>query len=518
VFDRRRFLKSLAALGVAGATSACTPLATRPRFPADPFSLGVASGYPTPEGVVLWTRLVVDPAAPGGGLAPERIRVRWEVAADESMSDHVASGFVDADPAWAHAVHVPVRGLQPGRWYWYRFSAGDAVSPVGRTRSAPRADDPNASLRFAFASCQHYETGYYGAWRHAAADAPDLVVFLGDYIYETSVPKPLVRTHGAGEPLSLEDYRLRYAQYRGDRDLQAAHAACPWILTWDDHEVDNDYADAQPEDDMAPEQFLLRRAAAYRAYYEHMPLPASMRPDGFRMRIHTTLDWGATARFFVLDDRQYRSVQACPRPGRRGGSNIVDIAECPELGDSRRTLLGAEQERWLEAALADSRARWNVLAQQTPMAQFDQKPGPGRRAWTDGWDGYPAARKRLLGYLAERGIANPVAIGGDIHAFTASDLKVDFDDPKARVVGSEFVCTSISSMAWPQERITPFLADNPHIRLADSRARGYVRVDVRGQAVRADLRAMESVTAPDAPCATLATFVVEDGQPGLQRT
>ncbi len=515
--DRRRFLRSLAALSAVGAASACAPLAPRPQFAADPFALGVASGYPTPDGVVLWTRLVVDPATPGGGVDPVRIPVRWELARNESMSDRIAHGVVEADPDWAHSVHVEARGLQPGRWYWYRFTAGGAVSPVGRTRTAPPAGDAAVPLRFAFASCQHYEAGYYGAWRHAAADAPDLVAFLGDYIYESSGVRNPVRLHGAHEPYTLDEYRVRYARYRSDHDLQAAHAACPWILTWDDHEVDNDYADAQPEDDMPPEQFLLRRAAAYRAYYEHLPLPRSMRPDGPHMRIHTTVEWGATARFFVLDDRQYRSVQVCPRPGRRGGSNTVDVADCPDLADPRRTMLGAAQEQWLESALARSPARWNVLAQQTPLAQFDQMPGDGRRAWTDGWDGYPAARRRLLQSLAERRIANPVAIGGDVHTFTASDLKVDFDDPRSPVVASELVCTSISSLAWPQERITPFLADNPHIHLADSRARGYVRVSLDGKALRADLRAMASVTTPDAGCATLATFVVEDGRPGPRR-
>ncbi|MCU0935609.1 MAG: alkaline phosphatase D family protein, partial [Gammaproteobacteria bacterium] len=291
---------------------------------------------------------------------------------------------------------------------------------------------------------------------------------------------------------------------------------CPWILTWDDHEVDNDYAADQPEDGMPREAFLARRAAAYRAYYEHMPLPPAMRPDGPDMRIHTTLDWGRLARFAVLDDRQYRSPQACPREGRTGGSNTLDVEACEALGDPRRTLLGAEQERWLEAVLAASPARWNLLAQQTPLARFDQQPGPGRRAWTDGWDGYPAARQRLLDFLVERRIPNPVTIGGDVHAFLASDLKRDFADPDSPVVASELVATSISSRAWPQEVFTRFLPDNPHVHFGSTAHRGYVRVELTPRRLGADLRAMETVLTPEAPCRTLARFVVEDGRPGPQ--
>ncbi|MCX7962504.1 MAG: alkaline phosphatase D family protein [Burkholderiales bacterium] len=501
--SRRRFLGSLFGLAVA-------PLARALRFSADPFRLGVASGYPQPDGFVLWTRLVGDfDAVP--------VPVRWEVFADDSLRTPVAAGLAHALPEWAHSVHVEVQGLAPGRWYWYRFLAGDAQSPVGRTRTAPAADDRAPRLRLALASCQQYEQGFYVAWRHVVADAPDLVAFVGDYIYESSWGRDHVRKHDAGEPYTLAEYRARYALYKSDPDLQAAHAACPWIVTWDDHEVDNDYADDRPEDGMPREAFLARRAAAYRAYYEHMPLPSKMRPQGPDMRIYTHLDWGRLARFYVLDDRQYRSHQACPRPGRSGGSNTVNVADCRELFDPRRTMLGHAQERWLAGAFARSRARWNLIAQQTPMAQFDQLPGEGRRAWTDGWDGYPAARARLFEALLAHRVANPVVLGGDVHAFNASDLKRDFDDPASPVVASEFVCTSITSQGWPQERIAPLLADNPHIRFADSRYRGYLRLEVSPEEARADLRAVESVARADAGCFTLASFSVTDGTPGARR-
>ena len=501
MFTRRAFLKTLAALGAAHAL---------PSFAANPFSLGVASGYPSADGMVLWTRLA-------GTLEPLAVPVRWEIGADEAMKSIVASGTASADPAWAHAVHVEVQGLAPERWYWYRFMTAGAESPVGRTRTAPAAKSADARLRFAFASCQHYEQGYFGAYRHIAGDAPDLVAFLGDYIYESTWGRDHVRKHDAAEPYTLDDYRARYALYRSDPDLQSAHAACPWIVTWDDHEVDNDYADDRPEDGMERAAFLERRAAAYRAYYEHMPLPARMRPKGPDMRIHSHLDWGQLARFHILDMRQYRSWQACPRKGRRGGSNTIDIEHCERLPRPGRSMLGRAQERWLEQTLGESSARWNLLAQTTPMAQFDTKPGPGRRAWTDGWDGYPAARRRLLETIVSKKTNNPVVLGGDVHSFNVNQLKLDFDDPESPVVASEFVGTSLTSQAWSQERLNQYLPDNPHMLLVDSRYRGYARAEVTPQRMTVDLRAMQSVATRDAPCSTLASYVVENGKPGPQR-
>jgi len=505
--DRRSFLCALAAAGVSRALPGC---AQAPAPGGNPFALGVASGYPHAGGMVLWTRLM---------LGPERrdAPVRWEIASDEGMRHIVASGSATAEAAWAHSVRIEPRGLEPDRWYWYRFMAGDAVSVVGRTRTAPRPDAAPARLRFALGSCQQYEQGYYGAHRHIAADAPDLVAFVGDYIYESSWGKDHVRHHTGGEPYTLEEYRARYALYKSDPDLQASHAACPWILTWDDHEVDNDYANDRPEDGMSPADFLRRRAAAYRAFYEHQPLPERMRPDGPGMRLHTQLGWGSLGRFYLLDDRQYRSWQACVRRGRKGGSNTVDVEYCPSLEDPRRSILGPAQERWLDGAFAQSRARWNLLAQQTRMAQFDQKPGPGRRAWTDGWDGYPAARRRLLDSLVARQVANPVVLGGDVHLFNVCDLKRDFDDPASPVVASEFVGTSITSQSHSQARLERMLPDNPHMKLIEARYRGYVRFEVTEKALRADLRAMASVQTPEAACTTLASFEVVDGSAGAAR-
>ncbi len=497
--NRRAFLGSLFAIGA-------TSLLAQPRFRDNPFTLGVASGYPHPDGMVLWTRLM-------GDLGPASIPVRWEIADDEAMRTIVASGSAEAPPAWAHSVHAEVRGLAPDRWYFYRFLAGNAVSPVGRTRTAPATNAAVPRLRFAFASCQHYEQGWYTAHRHMANDDLDLVAFLGDYIYESSWGREHVRKHDAGEPYTLDEYRARYALYKSDPDLQLAHAACPWIVTWDDHEVDNDYANDRPEDGMPREPFLARRAAAYRAYYEHMPLPASMRPVGPDMRIHTALPWGRLANFFVLDGRQYRDPQVCP--GRRGGgSTVVDPEICTEIGDRGRSLLGAAQEGWLERSLADSKAGWNILAQQTLMAQLDRKLGPGRQFWTDGWNGYPAARRRLLEFVGSRKISNPVVIGGDVHMHWVADLKPDFDDDRSPVVASEFCGTSITSQGGSQKMVDALARENPHIRYGRSDHRGYVRASIAGGRFNAELIGLETVKRPDSRAEVLARFVVEDGKAG----
>jgi alkaline phosphatase D len=511
--QRRRFLQSLAALGVCAAAPARAQLNAKPRFSADPFSLGVASGYPHPGGFVLWTRLAPVPLAPGGGMAPEVVPVQWEVARDEQMHNVLASGTAYAAPEEAHSVHVEVSGLAPARPYWYRFAAGAATSPVGRTRSAPGPSARAAALRFAFVSCQHYEQGYFSAYRHIAADEPELIVHVGDYIYEASWGRELVRSHGSGEAVTLDDYRRRYALYKTDADLQSAHASTPWLVTWDDHEVGNDYANDRSQFLDAPEWFFARRAAAYKAWYEHMPVPRLMVPFGPNARIYTRSGHGSLANFYVLDDRQYRSHQVCARPGR-GGSNSVEPAQCSELADPQRTMLGAAQEQWLRAALESSRTRWHIVAQQTRMAQFDELAGPGRRAWTDSWDGYPAARKRLLEALATK--SNPVVIGGDIHAFNVNQLKLDYEDAASPVVAAEFVGTSVTSQAWAQERVDALRPDNPHVLFADTRYRGYVRMDLTAQRLLAELRGLDSVQTRDSKCRTIASFVVEDGVRGTR--
>ncbi len=508
--DRRRFLAAWSVLALAGC--APRPLAKLGES-RSPFTLGVASGYPAADGCVLWTRLAPAPLAAGGGLPAAPVEVRWEVAEDERFDRVVRRGTALADPAWAHSVHVEVTGLQPSRVYWYRFIALGHASPTGRTRTAPRPDDANPRLRFAFASCQNWEHGYFAAYRHMAAEDLDLVVHLGDYIYEYSNPLTAVRSLHAGEPVTLDGYRSFYALYRSDQDLQAAHAAFPWLVIWDDHEVDNDYANDQSQDLDPPEAFLARRAAAYQAYYEHMPLPSWARPRGPAMQLYASARYGSLAEFFLLDGRQYRDPQACPRPGRGGGRFIEG---CDERLDPGRTMLGAAQQRWLLESLARHDTRWNLIAQQTLMAQADRKPGPARVFRTDGWDGYAAERRRILETVRERRVSNPVVIGGDIHAFVVADLKTDFDAPGSPTVASEFVTTSISSRSYPQERIDAILPENPHLRLYRTPWRGYTTIELTPLRATARLMALDNVEDPASGIRPLASFVVEDGRAGAQ--
>ena len=366
----------------------------------------------------------------------------------------------------------------------------------------------------AVAFCQQFEQGWYAAYRHMLADELDLIVHLGDYIYESSWGLNHVRKHESGEPVTLDDYRARFARYRSDPDLQAAHAHCPWVSVWDDHEVENDYADDRSENDDTSDWFLARRAAAYKAYYEHMPMPRSMAPLGPSMRIYARLPYGTLANLFLLDDRQYRSDQPCPPPGRSGASFIEG---CKARLDPKATLLGSTQERWIEAGLDQSTARWNMIGQQTLMAEADALAGQGERFYSDGWDGYPAARKRLLEFVGKRKPGNPVVLSGDVHSFWVSDLKPDYEAAKSPVVASELVGTSISSQPPPAERMEVAKAEGPHIHFASGASRGYLRVEVRPERLTADLRALADVTDPKTSCETMATFVVDDGRPGPQR-
>jgi alkaline phosphatase D len=479
----------------------------RPRFPAYPFTLGVASGSPTATGVVLWTRLAPEPLA-GGGVTDEAVAVSWEVADDEAFGSVVQSGTIEALAGRGHSVHVEAEGLAADRVYWYRFMAGDDVSPVGRTRTTPAAEAQR--LRFGLASCQQYEQGYFSAYRHLLAEDVDLMVHVGDYIYESSWGSDLVRSHSGGEPRTLAEYRNRHAQYKTDADMQQMHAAVPWLVTWDDHEVDNDYA-ADRSEDLDPD-FLRRRAAAYQAYFEHMPLRESARPRGPDMRLHHRCDWGTLARLHLLDGRQHRSWQACPRPGR-GGSNNVDES-CTERLDAERTMLGAEQERWLEDGLGEAADRWNVVAEATLVARAAAPAEGGDRFWTDAWDGYPAARDRLLRFLDANDVRSCLMVSGDAHTNFVADLKLDFEDPDAPAVATEVCGTSITSQGRSQSQTDAIRENNPHIHLADSSRRGYVVFDLDGERCRARLRVLDTVKVRESQVSTLAEVEVLAGRPG----
>ncbi len=456
--------------------------------------------------MVLWTRLL-------GADLPDQVAVTWEVSRNEAFTQIVVNGTETAERAGAHSVHAEPAGLEPGRWYWYRFRALGQQSMAGRTRTAPAAGDA-ARLDFVIASCQRWDVGYYAAWRHAASQDIDLVMFLGDYIYESASPPDALRRHDSPEARTLDTYRARYAQYKSDPALQAAHAHCPWLMVWDDHEVDNDYANLQGQN-LQP-AFAAQRAAAYQAYWEHMPFPKSARPSGPDMRIVGRLDWGTLARIHLLDDRQYRDVQVCPRPGK-GGSNTVALKDCPALLDPARTLLGSAQERWLAEGW-DSGRPWNLVAQQTLMARFSwTDPAAGLTAWTDGWDGYAPARNRLLGVVAQRKLPGVVVLGGDVHASYVADLKADYDDAKAPVIASEFCGTSITSTSLPQERLDAALRFNPHIRYGRADRRGYVRFALDAQRLRADFQLLDDARDAASGIASGARFVVDAAKPGAER-
>jgi alkaline phosphatase D len=505
----RRHLLLLGAAGAAGA-SGCGPAIVRHTGADVPrFDMGVASGQPHAAGMVLWTRLT-------GTDLPEQVPVQWELAEDEAFRNVVARGTETAVAADAHSVHAEPVGLKPAREYWYRFTALGQRSGAGRTRTAP---EPGADVKrfdFLIASCQRWDVGHYAAWRDAATLPLDAVLFLGDYIYEYAAPPGAVRpTHTLGKVRTLADYRNRYALHKSDPHLQAAHAAAPWLLVWDDHEVDNDYAALQGQD-LQP-NFAAQRAAAYRAYWEHMPLPKVARPVNGEMRIYGSLDWGRLARILLLDDRQYRDVQVCPKPGK-GGSNTVRASACPDLADPRRSLLGRAQEDWLARRWSTDRP-WNLLAQQTLMARFNwRSPADGGpEHWTDGWDGYAPARQRLLDVVAQKQLPGAVVLGGDVHANYVASLKADFDRPDSAVVASEFCGTSISSLGLPQERLNAALPLNPHVLHGRSDERGCIRFTLQAQQLQAELRVVADARQPDSAVQAGARFVVEAGRPGPVR-
>lgn len=512
--DRRRLLWRAAALAGASLTPAVlAPRAFGKAGQDDPFTLGVASGEPTPDGVVIWTRLAPRPLDPAGGMAPESVKVRWEVAEDSGFRTLAARGETLAGPAAGHAVHVEVSGLRPGREYWYRFMTAAGASPIGRTVTAPPVGADVEMLKLAFGSCQKYEAGFYGAYRHMAEDRPDLVLFLGDYIYEKGPnPKNAVRLHKNPEPFDIDGYRVRYATYKTDPLLQAAHQVAPWMVIWDDHEVDNDYGDDISEkfntefaDGAAG--FLRRRAAAYQAYYEHMPLRRRSKPVGPDMLLYRTLDWGRLAQFQFLDDRQYRSARACMNGP--GDSNL--ILDCDARRDPARSLLGQTQEAWLMDALSGSKAKWNMLAQQTlfaPMARKDVTTEEPVRFSVDGWDGAPATRDRIVQRWRDATVSNPVVLGGDIHTFAAADVG---DASGEAVVAPAFVGGSISSLGAATEQSMRFVAANPHIKLYDGTVRGYGRVDIGRKETRVVFRAMRNALDENTAAYTRAEYVVEDG-------
>ena len=416
-------------------------------------------------------------------------------------------GTAVARPELGHSVHVEVSGLQPAREYYYRFRAGGEISQVGRTRTAPAANASVDRLRFAVCGCSHYEQGFFTAYRHIAEEAFDFVFHTGDYIYEgrANAGQNLdrVRQHRGQEIYTLVDYRNRYALYKSDPDLIRAHLSAPFIVTWDDHEVENNYAGEVDERNTPPEVFLLRRAAAYQAYYEHMPLRRAQWPTAAAMRLYRRLHFGNLVDFSVLDTRQYRSDQACGDLAR---------TNCGAALDEPRTMLGAEQEQWLFDNLASASARWTVLGQQVVLTRQDRiRADPQGQFGMDRWDGYPAARRRLVQRIVDTRAANPVILSGDIHQHFAAEVGVDPDRPDSPAVGVEFTNTSISAGGDGIDTAPAWgLAgrDNPHVKFHSAR-RGYIAMTCTAAQMRADFKVLDRVSQPNLPVRTAGSLVVE---------
>jgi len=503
--SRRTFV--LAGLATAGYGTG--PLQSAQASVRYPFRLGVASGEPDSHSVVLWTKLAPSPLDVDGrgGMGNADVVVDWQVSSTHTFGKLAASGSVTARPANAHAVHVVAGGLDADADYHYRFRARGQLSPTGRTRTAPPAGSFGRTLTMAFASCANYQQGYFTAYRRMAEDHPDLILHLGDYIYDGAGNPAELRTHVGNEIVSLADYRRRYAQYKTDPDLQAAHAAAPWLVVPDDHEVENNYAGMVRSDDspvLTAAQWIARRTAAYRAYYENMPLRPANASHGNGIRLYRRVRWGRLATFHMLDTRQFRDDQAC------GDAYKV----CADADLPSRSITGAAQEAWLLDGLAQRLGTWDILGQQVFFARQYDATGAGNM---DAWDGYRASRARIQRGWVKRGVRNPLVLTGDVHQSWGNDLKADYAKPGSATIGTELVCTSITSNGdGTPDPTVPNQADNPHLKFYSDR-RGYVRTTISRAHVRADFRAVARVTVRGAPVTTVGSFIIADGRPGLHR-
>jgi alkaline phosphatase D len=502
--NRRHLLKSAGLLTLGYPLLRLSAIQSSPQFSSDPFAAGVASGDPTRNGIVLWTRLIPDANA-SRDWQRSAVEVDWEIAADEGMKRVVRRGSVMATPKFGHSVHVDATGLDANRWYWYRFNAGSASSPIGRTKTAPSSATDR--IRFAFASCQNYSAGHYTAYQNMVREDIDAIVFLGDYIYEAD--NPGVRRTGLPESTTLDTYRARYAAYRTDMNLREAHRLFPWIMTWDDHDVQDNYAGLISSDAQPREKFEKRRAAAYQAYYEWLPMPKAVVPSGAYSHLYRSLSFGPLANFVVLDGRQYRDDQPC------GDGNKAPCADF----FSERTMLGAAQEQWLERELRASRSQWNILANQVVMAIIDRATGPEKNYHMDAWAGYETAQRRIMSQLQSTKVRNPIVLSGDIHSNWVCDLNVDYRKEGSPVVATELVGTSISSGGDGSDLTTSIaatLAANPQVKFYNNQ-RGYVKCEVTSKSLTADYRVVEKVSVPESPISTRASFIVENGRAGAHK-
>jgi alkaline phosphatase D len=491
--SRRDFLAlGASAVAVAPLARAVPVRSPRAPEPSSPFALGVTAGDPDETSAVLWTRLAGPLSGPdSSAVLADEVTVAWELADDAGFATVVDSGEMVALAAEGHSVHAVVELDGPR---FYRFRAGDWTSPVGAVWPAPAASASTvpSELRIAAASCQHFETGFYAAHRDIAGWAPDLVLFLGDFIYEYGgrpVGGEVVRSMTGDEVQSIDDYRARYAQYLGDADLQASRAACPWVVIWDDHEVENNYAGVAPEHIADMPTFAARRLVAYQAWWEHMPVRMT-RPESIDdITIYRTIGWGGLADLIMLDGRKYRTNQAC--------NDVVLSLDppCPVAAEPARTMLGADQEQWLADQLAATTAIWPVIGQQTVLSDVRLN---GAVLNYDQWDGYGPARDRLL--ESARVAPRTIVLTGDIHLAGVGLLPG---------VGIEFVTTSISSGGLVPADLEDVVGTIGDIRAVELAHRGYTRHVVTPETWTAEFRIVDDAADPASTVSTWRTYVVD---------
>jgi alkaline phosphatase D len=527
--DRRSFLAGLAAAGTAACASDATTesaggAATGPVGAAEPaaaplppgvFGLGVASGDPLDDRVILWTRLASEPLAADGGAPAGPVEVAYDVSTDPTFSALVASGLTSATPELGHSVHVDVTGLQPDTVYFYRFRTADQTSPAGRTRTFPRADADPGRFRFVFASCQDLQWGRFPVWGRAAEeDDLDAIVFLGDYIYELNLgdlspSKDGERVWAGPEPVTLEDYRRRYAQTTADPQLQAARGAAPWFVTWDDHEVSNNYAGdvAQTGITTPTPEARARRIAAYQAWYENTPIRIEPEPTDFdALVVHRDLRFGSLAQLYTIETRQSADVPACRTDG---GLNSDKGPLCDEARDEERSILGEAQEAWLTERLTAATARWNIITNPIMLAELNLGTDQAPSTMRDTWSGYPAARRRLLDTIRTAEVANPVVVTGDWH----SSFVLDVTDDSGQVVMPELLGGSVSTVIFESE---DFSVANPNVRYWKD-AHCYAVVTVTDARLLCEFKYVDDIWDVDAPVTETDSFEVLAGEHSARR-
>ena len=506
--SRRLFLAGASALVAAPAIVRAQTV-----FQDTPFTLGVASGDPLPDGFVLWTRLAPRPLEMHGGMtmAPKGVPVAWEVAGDDGFKSVIQTGEARAWAELGHSVHVEVAGLQPGRFYWYRFTASGVQSPIGRAKTAPARGVKLDKVSFAAAGCQAYDQGYYTAYRHLSGEDLDFVFHYGDYIYEGAEvhdpKKP--RAHLGDEPYSLDDYRRRYALYKMDADLQAAHAAHPFFITFDDHEIENNWAGADDQTNSPRDVFLMRRQSALQAWYEHMPVRKAQMPSGPNVQLYRRMVYGDLLNANFMDTRQFRTDQPC-------GDGTKPY--CAEALDPKGQMINAAEEAWLRDSLHKPQARWNLVAQQVMMMPMDRRKSAGdvepAKYNLDSWAGYPIARQRIIDLM--RGLGNVVVVTGDEHQNFVGELREKGLEGNA--VAVEFVATSISSggdWAEHEDGIEGWMSHNPQLKYESAR-RGYLVCEVGRDTWTSHIRAVDYVTRPGCPLTTKQSFAIGRGKPEVQ--